>query len=66
MREAGAWEEPKMNTASDWLFNVMLLGAIVALLVLTFEVFVGPILNGLTVLVGLVLVVVVAALWPQW
>jgi hypothetical protein len=55
-----------MNTTSDWLFNVMLWGAIVALLVLTFEVFVGPILNGLTALVALVLVLVVSALWPQW
>ena len=55
-----------MNTASDWLFNVMLWGAIVALLVLTFNAFVAPILSGLTALVGLALVLIVSALWPRW
>jgi hypothetical protein len=55
-----------MNTASDWLFNVMLWGAIVALLLLLVQVFVAPILGALTALIALVLVLVVSALWPQW
>jgi hypothetical protein len=55
-----------MNTASDWLFNVMLWGAVVTLLVLVFNAFVAPILGGLTALVALVLVLVVSALWPRW
>jgi hypothetical protein len=55
-----------MNTASDWLFNLMLWGAIVALLVLTFHVFVTPILGAAVTLVALVVVVVASALWPKW
>jgi hypothetical protein len=55
-----------MNAASDWLFNVMLWGAVVALLVLSFDVFVAPILGGLTALAGLVFVLVVSAFWPRY
>jgi hypothetical protein len=55
-----------MNTASDWLFNLMLWGAIVALLVLSFHVFVAPILGGGTALIALAVVVVASALWPKW
>jgi hypothetical protein len=55
-----------MNTASDWLFNVMLWGAIVALLVLSFHVFVAPILGTLVALIGLIFVLVVSAIWPRY
>jgi hypothetical protein len=55
-----------MNTASDWIFNLMLWGAIVALLVLTLHVFVTPILSTAVTLIGLVVVVVGSALWPKW
>jgi hypothetical protein len=55
-----------MNTASDWLFNIMLWGAVVALVLLSFHAFVAPILGTATALIGLLFVVVVAALWPKW
>jgi hypothetical protein len=55
-----------MNTASDWLFNLMLWGAIVTLLVLGVHVFVTPILSMVIALIGLGFVVVVSALWPKW
>jgi hypothetical protein len=55
-----------MNTASDWLFNITLWGAIVALVVLSFHVFVTPILGPAVALIGLLFVVVVSALWPKW
>jgi hypothetical protein len=34
--------------------------------VLAFEVFATPIVGGLTAIVALVLVLVVAAFWPRW
>jgi hypothetical protein len=52
-----------MNTASDWLFNVMLWGAVVALLALSVDVFVAPILGALTALIGLIFILVVSAFW---
>jgi hypothetical protein len=55
-----------MNTASDWLFNLMLWGAIVTLLLLGFQVFVMPILSAAVAIIALIFVVVVSALWPQW
>ncbi|HWE21572.1 MAG TPA: hypothetical protein VG758_31085 [Hyphomicrobiaceae bacterium] len=55
-----------MNTASDWLFNVMLWGAIVTLLVLSFHVFVAPILGAPTAIAGLIFVLVVSAFWPRF
>jgi hypothetical protein len=54
------------NSFADWLFNVMLLGAIVALVALSVQVFVAPILGAVSVLAALVLVLVVAVFWPQW
>ena len=55
-----------MNTASDWIFNIMLWGAIVALVVLTFHVFIAPILGPAVALAGLIFVVVMSAYWPKW
>jgi uncharacterized membrane protein YdcZ (DUF606 family) len=68
MREAGAQREDKkmQNAFADWLFNVLLLGGIVGILVLAANAFVAPILGGMTTLVALVLVLVVAAFWPKW
>jgi hypothetical protein len=54
------------NSIADWLFNVMLLGGIVALVVLTVHVFVTPILGAVSLLAGLILVLVVSVFWPQW
>jgi hypothetical protein len=54
-----------MNTASDWLFNLMLWGAVVTLLVLLVNL-ATPILGATVALLGLVLVVVLSALWPKW
>jgi hypothetical protein len=54
------------NAFPDWLFNVLLLGGIVGILVLSFHVLVAPIVGGVTALVALALVAVVAAFWPKW
>jgi len=54
------------NAFPDWLFNVLLLGGIVGILVLGFHVFAAPILEALTALIALVLVLVVSAFWPKW
>jgi hypothetical protein len=54
-----------MNTASDWLFNMMLWGAIVTLLVLLINM-ATPILGATVALLGLVLIVALSALWPKW
>jgi hypothetical protein len=55
-----------MNTVSDWLFNVLLLGGIVALLVLLVHVYAAPIVGAVTMLAALGLVVVLSAFWPKW
>jgi hypothetical protein len=55
-----------MNTVSDWLFNVLLLGGIVTLLVLLVHVYAAPIVGTITVLAALGLVVVLSAFWPKW
>jgi hypothetical protein len=55
-----------VNTFSDWLFNVMLWGAVVALVVLSFNAFVAPILGAVTAIVALVLVVVLSMFWPHY
>lgn len=54
------------NALSDWLFNVLFLGGIVALLLLSVHVFVAPILGAMTALIALILVVVVSLFWPQY
>jgi hypothetical protein len=54
-----------MNTASDWLFNLMLWGAVVILLVLLVNM-ATPILGVAVALIGLFAVVVLSALWPRW
>jgi hypothetical protein len=55
-----------LNTFSSWLFNVMLWGAILALVGLGYQVFVGPILSGLTALIGLAAIVVLSLFWPKY
>ena len=54
-----------MNSASDWIFNFLLWGAIVTLLVLSVNL-VTPILGTAVTLIALAFVVVVSALWPKW
>jgi hypothetical protein len=54
------------NAFPDWLFNVLLLGGIVGVLVLGVNAFVAPILEAMTTLIALVLVLVVSAFWPKW
>jgi Flp pilus assembly protein TadB len=65
MRERGAREEQKMNTASDWIFNLMLWSAIVTLFVLIVNMY-TPILGTAVILIAIAFVVVVSALWPKW
>jgi hypothetical protein len=55
-----------LNTFSDWLFNVLVWGAVLALALLSYEVFVSPVLNGLTALVALVVALVAALFWPKY
>jgi hypothetical protein len=55
-----------MNTPSDWIFNVMLWGAVVAALVLSYHVFVAPILGAVAAIVGLITVLVASAFWPKY
>lgn len=55
-----------VNPFSSWLFNLMLWGAIFALVALSYQVFVGPIITGLTALIGLVAVVVLSLFWPKY
>jgi hypothetical protein len=54
------------NAFADWLFNVLLLGGIIGILVLAFHVFAAPILGVLSTLIALVLVLVISAFWPKW
>jgi hypothetical protein len=53
---------------SDWLCNVMLWGGIAALLLLLGETFVSPgiLYNWLNSVIALVVVAVVASLWPKY
>jgi hypothetical protein len=55
-----------LNTFSDWLFNVLVWGAVITLAGLTIEVFVSPIINGVTALVALIVVLVAALFWPKY
>jgi hypothetical protein len=59
------------NSFADWLCNVMLWSAIVALVVLLYEVFasrgfLSDAANLMTGLVAVAVVAVVAALWPHY
>ncbi len=55
-----------LNTFSDWLFNVLLWGAVAALVGLSIEVFASPVLNGLNALVALGVVLVLSLFWPKY
>jgi hypothetical protein len=56
-----------LNTFSGWLFNVLLLGAIAAVVGLCYHTFAAPILyNGLVPLIALGVVAVIALFWPKF
>ena len=56
-----------LNTFSGWLFNVLLLGAIIAVAGLCYHTFAAPILyDGLVPLVALGVVAVIAVFWPKF
>ena len=59
-----------MNSISNWLFNVMFLGAIVTLAVLVYATlnpgFLASSANAMVALVSVGVVVVVSALWPKF
>jgi hypothetical protein len=55
-----------LNPFSSWLFNVMLWGAVLALIGLTYHVFVNEIISGPTALIGLVVILVVSLFWPKY
>ena len=56
----------QLNPFSSWLFNVMLWGAVLALIGLTYHVFVNEIISGPTALIGLVVILVVSLFWPKY
>ena len=60
-----------LNGVADWIFNVMVWGAVVTLLVLLYETFLSP--GFLAAQFGLVaalltiaVVAVLSSLWPKW
>ena len=56
-----------LNTFSGWLFNVLLMGALVAVVGLCYHTFAAPILyDALVPLVALGVVAVVALFWPKF
>jgi hypothetical protein len=55
-----------LNPFSSWLFNVMVWGAIFALVGLSYHVFVSPIITGLTASIGLVAILVLSLFWPKY
>jgi hypothetical protein len=59
-------EDAMLNTFSSWLFNVMLWGAIFALAGLSYQVFVGPILSGMSALIALGMILVLSLFWPKY
>jgi hypothetical protein len=56
----------QLNPFSSWLFNVMLWGAIFALMVLSFHVLVAEIISGPLALAALALTLVLALFWPKY
>ena len=56
-----------VRTFSDWLFNVMLWGAIIATVVLTYEAFSGPFVlhNPIAGLISLGVIAVLSVIWPR-
>jgi hypothetical protein len=56
-----------LNTFSGWLFNVLLLSAIVAVAGLFYHTFAAPILyDALLPLIALGVVAVIALFWPKF
>lgn len=56
----------QLNSFSSWLFNVMLWGGIFALLGLSYQVFVQPIITGLSATIALVVILVLSLFWPKY
>jgi hypothetical protein len=50
----------------DWLCNLILWSAIIALAALSFDKFITPVLGGLNALIGLGVAVVLSFLWPRY
>ena len=56
-----------LNTFSSWLFNLMLWGAIISLVALSFQVYTGNlILTGMNALIALGAIVVISLFWPKY
>jgi hypothetical protein len=51
---------------SDWLCNLLLWGAVIALGALLYHSFAAPILGGVNALVGLGVAVVLSLFWPRF
>lgn len=56
----------QLNSFSSWLFNVMLWGGIFALVGLSYQVFVQPIITGLSATIALVVILVLSLFWPKY
>jgi hypothetical protein len=60
-----------VRSFSEWLFNVLVWGAVVSLLVLCYDAFASPgflaaAANPIGALIGAGVVVVLAVLWPRY
>lgn len=54
------------NTFSGWLFNVLLWGGVIGLVILSYHTFVAPILyDGFVALMAFLVVAVLSLFWPR-
>jgi hypothetical protein len=51
---------------SDWLCNLMLWSAVIALVALSYDKYVAPLLGGTNALIGLGAAAVLSLLWPRY
>jgi hypothetical protein len=56
----------QLNPFSSWLLNVMLWGGIFALVGLSYQVFVQPIITGPIAAIALVVILVLSLFWPKY
>jgi hypothetical protein len=56
----------ELNPFSSWLFNVMMWGAIFALIGLSLHIFVSPVITGPTAAIALAAILVLSMFWPKY
>ena len=55
-----------LTTFSGWIFNILLWGAIVMLVALSYHTFVSPILTLMTAAIALGCIAVISLFWPKF